>query len=171
VRLRIVHALSAGRARTTSELSARLPDVSKATLYRQVSLLAEAGLLEVAGEERVHGAVERCYRLNKERARIDAAAAKSMSREDHRSGFAAAVAGLVAEFNAYLDRDDADPTADLVGYRQIPVWLTRKELAQLIERVSSAMGSNRDNRPGRGRRLYLMSPIIFPIEPPADSDE
>src|SRR5262245_18674835 len=61
----------------------------------------EGGLLEVAGEERVRGAVERRYRLHRARAAIDADAAASMSLDDHRHGFAAAVAGLVAEFDAY----------------------------------------------------------------------
>jgi hypothetical protein len=36
----------------------------------------------------------------------------------HRRGFAAAMAALIAEFNAYLDRDGADPAADSVSYRQ-----------------------------------------------------
>src|SRR4051812_4660377 len=122
VRLRIVHAMSGGRLRTTADLCASLPDVSKATMYRQVALLAEGGLLEVADEQRVHGAVERRYRLHQARAMIDQDAAASMSLEEHRFGFAAAMAALVAEFNAYLDRAHADPTADLVGYRQIPLW-------------------------------------------------
>src|SRR5664280_2305479 len=55
VRLRIVHALSGGRTLTTTELSGRLPEVSKVTVYRQVALLAEGGFLEVAGERRREG--------------------------------------------------------------------------------------------------------------------
>src|SRR2546421_9479991 len=113
VRLRIVHALSGGRALTTVQLSAHLPEVSKVTVYRHVGLLAEGGLLEVDGEQRVRGAVERRYRLRRERAIIDAETAASTSREDHRRVFAVAMATLLAEFNAYLDRDDADPAADL----------------------------------------------------------
>src|SRR5215211_5552704 len=104
--------MAGGRARTTSDLCASLPDVPKTTVYRHVGLLAEAGLLEVVGERRVRGVVERRYRLRRERAVVDAAAAASMSLEDHRRGFAAAVAGLLAAFNAYLDGERADPTAD-----------------------------------------------------------
>ncbi|MFD0472222.1 helix-turn-helix domain-containing protein [Nonomuraea thailandensis] len=55
IRLRIMWALSGGRIRTTSELCESLPDVPKTTLYRHVGLLADAGLLEVAGEQRVRG--------------------------------------------------------------------------------------------------------------------
>ncbi len=164
VRLRIVHAMSRGRTRTTSELCARLPDVSKATVYRQVALLVEGGLLEVVSEQRVHGAVERRYRLHQARAVIDRDSAASMSLEEHRHGFAAAISGLVAEFNTYLDREHADPTADLVGYRQIPLWLNEDEVAELISEIRSSITSKMDNEPTPDRSLYLLSPILFPIE-------
>lgn len=164
VRVRIVHVMSGGRTRTTSDLCASLPDVPKTTLYRHVGLLAEAGLLEVVGEQRVHGAVERRYRLRRERATIDIDAAASMSLDDHRYGFTAAMAALHAEFNAYLDRDHADPTADSVGYRQIPLWLSQDELAELISELRRVIASRMDNKPARGRSLHLLSPILFPIE-------
>jgi DNA-binding transcriptional ArsR family regulator len=164
VRIRIVHALAGGLTRTTSELRARLPDVSRATAYRHVSLLAEAGVLEVVNEERVHGAVERRYRLRRPRAVIDPDAAASMTLDEHRDGFAAAVAALVAEFNTYLKQAHADPTEDKVGYRQIPLWLSQDEVADLIGEVFNILMSKMDNQPVPGRRLYLLSPIIFPIE-------
>ena len=37
-----------------------------------------------------------------------------MSLDEHRHGFAAAMAALVAEFNTYLDQAHADPTEDKV---------------------------------------------------------
>src|SRR5215211_8115710 len=163
VRLRIVHAMSGGVTRTTSDLLARLPDVSKATVYRHVSLLAEAGVLEVVSEQRVHGAVERRYRLYRPHAVINPDAAASMTLEEHRHGFAAGMAALVAEFNTYLHQPNADPTEDKVGYRQIPLWLSQDERDELISRIRTFMGSAMDNRPGPGRRLHLLSPILFPI--------
>jgi DNA-binding transcriptional ArsR family regulator len=166
VRLRIVQALSGGCPRTTSELCARLRDVPKTTVYRHVGLLAEAGVLEVADERRVHGAGERHYRLRPDRAVIDADAAASMSLDDHRRGFAAAVAALLAEFNAYLDRDGADPTADSVGYRQGIVWLTPDELAEMVDALRGVFAARAGNKPAPGRRPYLVSPIFFPIEEP-----
>jgi DNA-binding transcriptional ArsR family regulator len=163
VRMRILHAMSGGVARTTSEMLARLPDVSKATVYRHVSLLAEVGVLEVVSEQRVHGAVERRYRLYRPRAVIDPDAAASMTLGEHRRGFAAAMAALVAEFDTYLNQGHADPTADKVGYRQIPLWLSQEELAELISQIHTILVSNMDNQPGPGRRLHLLSPILFPI--------
>ncbi|MEV4106637.1 helix-turn-helix domain-containing protein [Nonomuraea sp. NPDC049695] len=167
VRLRIVHALRGDRTLTTSQLCARIPDVSKATVYRHIELLAAGGILEVAEERRVRGAVERLYRLRQDRATIDAGTAGSLTTEDHRRGFAVAMAALLAEFNAYLDKEHADPAADLVGYRQHAVWLTRDELLELIAQMRRAIVPVLDNAPAPGRTQYLISPIQFPIEQPS----
>ncbi|ALU91964.1 hypothetical protein WQO_00395 [Streptomyces globisporus C-1027] len=59
--------------------------------------------------------------------------------DDHRSAFAAALAVLTAEFSAYLDRDSADPVADLVGYRQHAVRLNPGELHGMIDGMREAI--------------------------------
>ena len=166
VRLRVVHALRGGRELTTSELGERIADVSKATLYRHVELLAEGGILEIAEERRVRGAVERRFRLRRENASISPEQLAQLTSEDHRRGFAAAMAALVAEFNAYLDQVGADPVEDLVGYRQHAIWLSPGELRQLIEGMRAAIlpALSYDAAPGRSR--YLLSPILFPVEDP-----
>jgi DNA-binding transcriptional ArsR family regulator len=171
VRLRIVHAMRGRRELTTGQLCARLPDVSKAMVYRHVDLLAAEGILEVAGEHRVRGAVERVFRLRQDRAVIDADVFRSMSPDDHRRGFFTALAVLVAEFNAYLERDNADPAADLVGYRQHAIWLSRDELTQLISGLRDAILPMLANPPRGDRAKYLLSPILFPLEEPPDDLE
>ncbi|SHF87596.1 helix-turn-helix domain-containing protein [Streptoalloteichus hindustanus] len=164
VRLRIVHAMSNGQTRTTADLCARLPDVSKATVYRHVGVLVEEGLLEVADEQRVHGATERHYRLRRARAVISPEEAASMTIDEHRHGFAAAVGALLAEFNAYLDREHADPTADSVSYRQFPLLLSQDELAELIGEIRDAVLSRMGNEPRPDRSSHLLSTILFPVE-------
>ena len=139
VRLRIVFAAMDGLPFTTSEMSRRLPDVSKASMYRHIALLAEGELLEVESEELVNGIVERHYRLLRVRAVIDPAAAAAMTNDDHRRGFAAVTASLLAEFNAYLDRPGSNPTSDSVSYRQFPLWLTDAERTALVEEMSAAI--------------------------------
>lgn len=171
VRLRIVHAMSGGRELTTTQLCARIPDASKAMVYRHVDLLAGAGILEVAGERRVRGAVERHYRLRHDRVAVDADAAATLASDDHRRVFAIAMAVLVAEFNAYLDRESTDPTADLVGYRQHTVWLSRSELEELIGELRRVLLPRLTNQPAPDRARYLLSPILFPVEQPASDTE
>ncbi|WHT15600.1 helix-turn-helix domain-containing protein [Crossiella sp. CA-258035] len=166
VRLRITWCLSGGRTVTTSELCAQLPDVPKTTVYRHVGLLAEGGVLEVADERRVHGAVERHYRLRQDRTKIDDDEARAMSLDDHRRLFTAAMAALLAEFNGYLDREGADPATDLVGYKQGTVWLSEAEMADLAGEVVALLRARAANQPTDGRRPYLISPVFFPLARP-----
>lgn len=165
-RLRIVHALRGDRALTTAQLGERLPDVSKAMVYRHVELLTTGGILEIAEERRVRGAVERLYRLRRDQASIDPATAASLSPADHRRAFAVATAALIAEFNAYLDRPGTDPSSDPVGYRQHAIWLDDGELHAMIGALQAAIVPHLGNHPGPGRTRYLLSPILFPGEDP-----
>lgn len=171
VRLRIVHAMRGGRTLTTARLGALLPDVSKAMLYRHVDLLISAGVLELTEERRVRGAVERHFRLRSDRASADPAAAAAMGPDDHRRAFAAATAALVAEFSAYLDRDDADLSKDAVGYRQHAVWLNQDELNTLISALRDAILPTLGNASSTDRARYLLSPILFPSEAPSTDAE
>ncbi|GAA3618213.1 helix-turn-helix domain-containing protein [Nonomuraea rosea] len=162
VRLRILHALSAASTLTIAQMCARMPEVPKITVYRQVAQLTEGGFLEVDGEQRVRGAVERRYRLCQDRPTIDADAAAAMSLDDHRRAFTASMAVLIAEFNAYLDRDGADPTADTVSYRQGTLWLSPDELTEMMADLLAVVRDRLANTPASGRTPYLLSAIFFP---------
>ena len=162
VRLRILQTLSAAGPLTTPQLRDRLPDVSPATLYRHVSALAGAGVLEVAGEKRVRGGVKRSYRLRQENAVIDPAARAAMTQEEHRRAFAAFSASLIADFDRYLAHDNADPAADEVTYRQAAVWLTEQETAALVEQITEAVTALAVNTPGGGRTCHYVSLVITP---------
>lgn len=164
VRLRVVHALRGGRVLTTGQLCALIPDVSKATVYRHVDLLAAGGILDVADERRVRGAVERRYRLRQERADIDAETVHALTPQHHERAFTAAMAALIAEFGAYLQRQGSDPLDDLVGYRQHAIWLSRDELVALISAMQAAIAPLLANEPSQERTRYLLSPILFPAE-------
>jgi hypothetical protein len=96
---------------------------------------------------------------------IDAERAASATPDQHRQAFAVAMAALIAEFNAYLDRDAADPAGDLVGYRQHSIWLTPDERAALIGDLRAALLPRLAFEPTAERTQHLISPILFPIDP------
>ncbi|MFD8691482.1 helix-turn-helix domain-containing protein [Streptomyces sp. NPDC059651] len=171
IRLRVIHAMGGGRVMTTTQICARIPEASKATVYRHVDLLAAAGVLEVAEEQRVRGAVQRHYRLRRDRAVIGSDAVRDLTPDDHRQAFATAMTALLAEFDGYLDRDGADPVADRVGYRQHALWLSPGELDELIAELRAAIAPKLFNRPNPERAQYLLSPIHFPVEEPQRETE
>lgn len=164
IRLRIVNSVYDGLPFTTAKLRERLPDIPKATMYRHVGLLVEHGLIEVESEERKAGAVERTYRLHRARTRIDGDAATAMGKEDHRRGFAAGIASIVGEFEVYLGRSGADPTEDMVSYRQVSLWLDDAEKTAFYEELIAAVRARVDHGPSPERRRHLVAMIMFPTE-------
>src|SRR3954451_24255716 len=123
IRLRLLQAFLGDRTLTTADLRAELPDVPVATLYRHVSVLADAGVLAVVGERKVRGAAERSYRLDLAAASVDSEDAAAMTAGEHRRAFTTFAASLMADFDRYVTRaapDGGSPNlaADRVGYRQ-----------------------------------------------------
>lgn len=162
VRLRIVQALLGDRELTTGQLRLELPDVSAATVYRQVGHLAAAGVVEVADERRVRGTVERRYRLRPAAASVDEETLAMMGPEEHRQAFAQFVAGLLADFDRYLDGDGRpDLPRDQVGYRQNALELTDDETAQLLAELQDVLGRWRGLGPGPGRSRRLLSTVLL----------
>ena len=60
---RIIAAVYAAGTMTTAELIQTLSDIPQPTVYRYVRDLLETGALEVAGEERKRGGVERTLKI------------------------------------------------------------------------------------------------------------
>lgn len=167
VRLRIVLATS-GREVTTAELRAELGDVPQASLYRHVSLLTEAGILEVAAERPVRGTVERTYRLAGGAGSFGADDAASMTPEQHEDAFTAFAGALVAAFGRYIRTPGADPSTDGIGYRQVPLWLDDAELAAMVEELRAVLERYADLGPDGDRVRRTFSSILIPdprVEP------
>lgn len=130
---------------TTAELCERLPDMSNAAVYRQVSLPACGALLDVGGERRMRGFVEGGYRLRPERAVIDGDRGRFGDRGGQRPDFLH-VDGRPAG-RVHRERPDAYPAADPVGYRQRTVWLSPGERAKLIDDLRKVIAPRRANEP------------------------
>jgi Helix-turn-helix domain len=163
VRLRIVQAFLGDRELTTGRLRELLPDVATATLYRQVTTLSDAGVLEVTEERRVRGAAERTYRLRAQAASVGPEQAAELTPEQHRQAFTTFVAGLLGDFDRYLARGDIDLGRDLVGYRQTAVQLTDTELLELLDEIGAVLDRYRA-LPPEGRTRRLLTTILLPAD-------
>ena len=161
VRLRIVQAFLGDRALTTGELRAELPDVPPASLYRHVARLVEAGVLGVVAERRVRGATERTYVLRTSAATVGLDEMAKMSADDHRRAFLAFVAGLIADFDRYLERGDIDLLRDAVSYRLVGLWLNDEELMQLSRQMFAVLQPRLANAPGRGRKRRILATVLL----------
>ena len=165
VRLRIVQAFLGDRTLTTTDLRAELPEVPAATLYRQVGVLAEAGVLTVVGERRVRGAAERSYRLVTGAASVGPGEAAAMSVDQHRRAFTTFVAALLADFDRYADAATGptlDPAADGVGYRQLALWLDDDEFTGLVSELRAVLAARLTLEPDGTRRRRIVSQVFLP---------
>jgi DNA-binding transcriptional ArsR family regulator len=165
VRLRIAQAFLGGRRLTTAELREELTDVAPATLYRQIGVLVDGGLLEVVDERKVRGTFERTYQLREDAASVSADDAREMSEDEHRRGFLTFVAGLLADYDRYLDGKDVDLGRDLVGYRQIALNLTDEETLALVSELREVIAARVALRPGPDRRRRMLTTILVPSRP------
>ena len=64
VRQRIIQALMIRKEATSAQILEQLKDVSRASLYRHIKVLLDAGVIQVVKEESRRGAVEKTYMLN-----------------------------------------------------------------------------------------------------------
>jgi DNA-binding transcriptional ArsR family regulator len=164
VRLRILQAFLGGRSLTTAQLAAELADQPAGSLYRHVAKLVDAGVLAVVGERRVRGTVERTYELAVTSALIDPDELAAMTPDQHRQAFMAFIAGLVADFDAYLARGDVDLRRDGVSYRITGLWLDDAELAELRGRIDELFRPYLAFGPTDDRRRRLLGTVLLPAD-------
>lgn len=169
VRLRIVQAFLGDRALTTTQLSAELSDVPAASLYRHVARLVAAGVLQVVAERRVRGALERTYVLRLAAARVALDELAAMSTDDYRQMFMAYAAGLLADFDRYLQRPEVDLVKDGVAFGIEGLWLDDAEFAELMQELYRVLQPRRANAPKPGRRRRLLASVLLPGDEPAPS--
>lgn len=161
IRLRIIQALI-GSPMTPLRLKEVLGDVPQATLYRHVNQLHDGGLLEVVDEQPVRGGVERTYGVVAEVVSLGPSEYEDATAEDHLRYFTTFLGTLIDSFGAYLDEGPTDFVTDGVGYRQVPLWLTDEEFADVASALREAVRPALDNIPAPGRRRRLITTIVMP---------
>ena len=164
VRLRIVQAFLGDRALTTTQLNSELSDVPAASLYRHVARLVAAGVLQVVAQRRVRGAVERTYVLRLAAARVGLDELAAMGTDDYRQMFMAYAAGLLADFDRYLQRAEVDLVKDGVAFGIEGLWLDDAEFAELMLELYRVLQPRRANAPKPGRRRRLLASVLLPGE-------
>ena len=162
VRLRIVQAFLGDRALTTSDLAAELSDVPAASLYRHVARLVGGGVLQVVAERRVRGAIERTYVLRLAAARVGLDELDKMSADDIRQMFTAFTAGLLADFDRYLERDSVDLVRDGVQFGIEGLWLDDDEFREMLLGLYRVLQPLRASLPRKGRRRRLLASVLIP---------
>lgn len=162
VRLRILQTFLGGRALTTGQLQAELPDVPSASLYRHVAKLVGAGVLIVVDERRVRGALERTYEVEVSEATVKPHELAGLSTDEHRRMFITFLSSLIRDFDRYLQRGDTDLVRDGISYRLTGMWLSKAEAKKLAQALNEVLLPAVGNTPRRGRKRWYFGSIVLP---------
>jgi DNA-binding transcriptional ArsR family regulator len=165
VRMRILMALSRQQM-TARELSAALPDVAPATLYRHLNTMTKGGILRVVEEKQVRGTVEKRYALaTMSAAHLGGQDVASMSKEDHMHLFTAFVVTLLDDFARYLNSAErVNMATDGVGFHKYPLYLSDNEMMEFGRKLNALLVPLIANEPASGRRRRIMSLTLMPDE-------
>ena len=162
VRLRLMMAL-AGREMTTQQLADKLPDVAKASLYRHIRQLCEAGAVRAVRETPIRGALEKVYAMQMEAARLSPQEVADIGVEEHARYFSAFIASLLAQFQSFAQGADGDDlVAKGMAYSMAPLYLTDAEYGQVVAAIQAALNPSLANAPDGARRRRLISIIVLP---------
>jgi hypothetical protein len=164
VRLRIIQAFASdlgSRRLTPQQVAAALPDLPQASLYRHLERLHRGGVLAIASERRVRGAVERTYVLAAGGASLSPEDLANATREEHLGYFTTFAVGLIAQFERYLQRPEIDLVADGVGYRQVVLNLSDEEVEEMAAALNGAVARFL-HRSEPGRRRRTLATVLLP---------
>jgi DNA-binding transcriptional ArsR family regulator len=162
VRIRIMTEFS-GRERTSQQLAEALPDIPQATLYRHIKVLVEGGVLEVAEEKRVNGAVERSYRVAQGGNRLTAEDMRAMSADDHIRYFTIYAASLIDTFSDYIQAAELwHVLDDGLAYNRAVVHLSDAERAQFDAEFEALVGRMLACQPAPERKRFTLASMVIP---------
>lgn len=147
------------------QLAQRLPDVAQATLYRHLKKLEAGGIIEVSQTKAKRGTLEKTYRLVK--GELNESDLAEAGPEEWLKLFEQFCASLRTDLGAYLSSEQAQPLRDGVGMRQVQLYLSPEELAQLSQELNEVVKSYVQNEPGPERQGLNLATLLIP-EPPSE---
>ena len=94
----------------------------------------------------------------------------NLSADEHRRMFLTFLAGIIREFDVYLERGDIDLIRDGISYRLSGMWLSKTEAKKLARDLNTVLMPPATNTPTRGRKRWYFGSIVLPApEHPRDA--
>ncbi len=126
-RQRIIQTLLKRGECTTSEIGRILSDIPRASLYRHVKVLLDAGMIRVTKENQGRGSVEKTFAL----AKTEGSAAEG-SPEDQIRMVQTVLNGISADFSTYFSKPNPDPVKDMLSVGMCSLMLSDAELMEFF---------------------------------------
>ena len=157
VRQRIIQVLMIKKEATSAQILEQLEDVSRASLYRHIKVLLDAGVIQVVKEETRRGAVEKTFMLNE-------TPPDTSQPEDAYPLIQNALLHISADFARYFAQDNPDPQKDLVSIGSAILMMNDEEYMEFLKQYGALIMKGMQNPPEEGRKPRKVTLISIPAE-------
>lgn len=155
-RLRIIQYITLHGEATASDVCRSMQDIPKATVYRHTKLLEDSGLLQVIKENRIRGAMEKVYSVNKGTLEDD----KTMPNL-----IAGYFMGLMREMETCLTQKDIDFKSEMIFFNSAILNVSDEEYKQMLEKITLVLKPYMELPSAANRKTRKFSVISsFPAE-------
>ena len=155
VRQRILQVILNSKEATTSQILEILSDVPRASLYRHIKILLDAGIIEVVKETPRRGSIEKSYS-------IAAPTRAGESNEDTNRTIQTALFSLANDFSVYLSDEGNDPQKDMLTVGSATLMLSDREYLDFLSAYSQLIQKHLTNEPSEGRKARKITFISSP---------
>ncbi|WP_044895760.1 helix-turn-helix domain-containing protein [Bacillus alveayuensis] len=162
VRIRIIQCLIGGKKKSAQEIYEMISDIPRTTVYRQVNILYNEGILDVVDEKQVRGTVERFYQLALDGASLSNKDLQSLTKEEHAQLFFSFLMKLYQDFLEYIQKGEVDFIKDGVGYRTASFLLDDGEFEEMVKELNEVFLKYINKSPDENRKERLLTTIVIP---------
>lgn len=157
VRMRIIQQLAVNARMTATELSEKIDDVPRTTLYRHINVLLENELLAVVAERKIRGSLERTFSLNagefQKHNTLDNAAQQAL-------GF---LMNRYARYHDYFNGQAPNPARDRIFFNDTILMMDDDEFDKFLAELHDLLVKY-SFEAGGGRKARDISVLSVPVE-------
>lgn len=157
VRQRILQVLIEKKEASAAQILEVLTDIPRASLYRHIKILADAGVIEAVREVPKRGSVEKFYALA-------APPADAKTNEGMNQMIQAALIALANDFSRYFSEGGNDPQKDMLTLGQATLMLSDEEFTAFLAEYSQMLAKFLRNKPSAERKTHKITFISSPAD-------
>ena len=155
IRQRILQVLLEKKEASPVQLLEILSDIPRASLYRHIKILLEAGVIEIAREIPKRGTIEKYYT-------IAAPNPAMQSNGNVNQAIQTALMALSGDFDRYLAEEKNDPQRDMLTVAQATLMLSDEEFAEFLTEYSKLLARYISKPAGEDRKERRITFISAP---------
>jgi DNA-binding transcriptional ArsR family regulator len=157
IRQRILQVIIDLQEASSAMILEALSDVPRASMYRHIKVLLDAGVIEVSKEVSKRGSIEKYYK-------ISSSSYVNGTNESMNKMIQIALLNLSSDFSKYLANPENDPVKDMLTVGSAVFLATDEEYEKFYSEYGKLLQKYIRNKPEAGRKTRKVTFISSPVE-------